>query len=313
MEIIQLTKTYSSGSNKVVAVDNLSVTIPDNAICGLLGNNGAGKTTLLKCVVGLLKPSSGDIRLNGKTVSVVLDGGRNLINYMTVSENIKYFSLLQGKRIDKDDGYITDITEALGVRELYGKQVQTLSFGMRQRASIAVALACRTDIIFMDEPTNGLDVQHQEELVGLIQMLRDKYKCTFVICSHDMRFVEKVCTHCILIDHGRVIHEGEIAEFKQSFSTIRYALKISRMLDSIELEKLAESIGNDFSTSQVDEEEKSDGSYLRVIWPNNVDLGKLFVFLRDCNVGVYGIEKEDDLGSVISDMSRKSNGQGENS
>ncbi len=296
-----LCKTFRRKSDTVAALDHVSVAFPRESICGLLGNNGAGKTTLIKCVCGLLLAEEGRVMLDGedillnaavrkKKISVVLDGGRNLFWYMTLRENLRYFLMLKNQPYRSNA--IDRILQQLGLSDLKDKQLQRLSFGMRQRASIAVALASCADIIFMDEPTNGLDVRFQEELVQLIRNMREEYHCTFVISSHDMSFVEALCEHCILINQGKIIHTGSLDSFQNAFGSSEYQIRYSPTDTVVDFSAVPLHI------SSRNEQERR----FQVIWPREQPLNELFHVLDQYGLRIEEIDRSDGLAAAITVM-----------
>lgn len=306
LRVKELYKVYNNGN--VTALDHVSFDIPQQSICGLLGSNGAGKTTLIKCTVGLLEPTAGkifigetDITQNTterlKHVSVVLEGGRNLFWYMTVKENMRYFSLLRGQNIGDNKTYNQDILEYLGIGDIFNRRVQFLSFGMRQRASIAVALACRSDIIFMDEPTTGLDINYQEELAQLILKLRDVYDCTVIVSSHDMHFVNEVCSDCVLINKGKLVHSGKISEFKNAFEVDNYIVFCREPLEDKQLFFLE----NHIDIHEYDDKKQT----LEVLWNHTEDFYELTSILHECGTSISRVEKLGGLASAVSSITKR--------
>lgn len=307
LKIVNLTKCFSNQRKRTAALADISVSFPDKEICGLLGMNGAGKTTLIKCVAGLVTPDTGDILVGEESllhnqkarfqnISVVLDGGRNLFPYMTVKENLQYFSFLRsGHRRDLDDG-VLDIFETLQIKNIVNKQIQTLSYGMRQRASIAIALACRSHIIFLDEPTTGLDIIYQDELSSLLRLLQSKYNCSIIVSSHDMRFVEKTCSYCVLIDHGKLVKSGKIDDFRQSFDMIQYDLKLGSEIEETTIAILQSHLHiNNFD---------SDTKTLTIMWPLSEDFCKMIDMLGQKKIIVREVNKVDDLTAAIASLTR---------
>lgn len=305
--VTKLRKVYNRGKH-VVALDNVSFQIEEGTICGLLGKNGAGKTTLIKCMTGLVIPEQGDILIDGdsvlknntarlKKVSVVLDGGRNLFSYMTVEENLKYFMMLRNKENNIRSDKVIDILETLKIKDILKRQIQTLSFGMRQRASIAVALACNTKVICLDEPTMALDIEYQNELSNLLKILQNKYNCTIIVSSHDMGFIEKTCSHCILIDHGKIMMQGKIDNFVHYFSSDQYDLKWEGRLS----ESIFQSLNKELNVVCYDKEQNK----LSIAWDRTRNLCELFLTLCKHGIAVYDIEKLNNLATVISMMTNE--------
>ena len=296
-------KAFREKGEVLQALDHVSVRFPQGAICGLLGNNGAGKTTLIKCISGLLLPEEGRVTLGDtdilgnaalrkKKISVVLDGGRNLFWYMTVQENLRYFLMLKGQPYDA--ALTGPLLAQLGLEDLAHKQVQQLSFGMRQRASIAVALASRAEVIFMDEPTNGLDLQYRNELACLVKAMREQYQCTFIISSHDMAFVEALCEYCVLIDRGKILHAGSLASFHSAFRSSEYVIRY-RCEGAVNVDALP------LPTTEHNAEERS----FHVLWPQDRPVNDMLQTLAERGLSVMEIGRADGLAAAITVMTHR--------
>lgn len=302
-------KAFREKGETIQALDHVSVRFPQGTICGLLGNNGAGKTTLIKCISGLLLPEEGQVLLGDtellgnaalrrKKISVVLDGGRNLFWYMTVKENLRYFLMLKGQPYDAK--LTQPLLAQLGLEDLADKQLQQLSFGMRQRASIAVALASHAEIIIMDEPTNGLDIQYKDELVRLVKAMREQYQCTFIISSHDMAFVEALCEYCVLIDKGKILHAGSLASFHSAFRSSEYAIRY-RCEGAVKLDALP------LRTTEHNAEERT----FHVLWPQDRPVNNMLHTLAECGLSVMEIGRADGLAAAITMMTHRDEAEDE--
>ena len=296
-------KAFREKNETIHALDHVSVCFPQGKICGLLGNNGAGKTTLIKCVSGLLLPEEGQVllgetdilknaALRKKKISVVLDGGRNLFWYMTVKENLRYFLMLKGQPYQAET--VQPLLAQLGLEDLANKQLQQLSFGMRQRASIAVALASHAEIIFMDEPTNGLDIQYKDELMRLVKAMCQHYRCTFIISSHDMSFVEPLCEYCVLIGKGKILHSGPLASFQNAFHSSEYSIRYrcdgEVDMDAVRLHTTAHNAAENI---------------FRVLWPQDRPVNDMIHILDECGLSVVEIDRADGLAATITMMTQQ--------
>lgn len=300
LSIEKLNKTFLHG--KVQALRDCSLTVSKNSITGLLGMNGAGKTTLIKCVANLLIPCSGNIYFNNESllkkptivtdnISVLLDGGRNLFWYMTVEENIKYFSLLKNSnKFDKTR--FAKIAEYLELEPILKKQLHRLSFGMKQRANIAVALMSSAQLLIFDEPTTGLDVKFQAELERLIIDINKEYGVSILLSSHDMEFVKRTCTDCILIHEGQTLKQGSVQEFISLFETSRYEVMLYEPLtDDVKKE-----LNNSFRITEM-----NDLSFT-IFWNNNNELNEMFSKLNSFGVKVKMLNSENTLRSSITQL-----------
>ncbi len=209
-----LRKSY--GGNEVVA--GITFAVPAGTCFGLLGPNGAGKTTTLRCCLGLTTPDSGEIRLGGFSVPQEADMARHRVGVVpqfdnldpdfTVSENLlvfgRYFGLAQSAIRAK----IPALLEFAGLQGKETARIQTLSGGMKRRLTLARALVNDPDIVFLDEPTTGLDPQARHLIWDRLKKLTARGK-TLILTTHFMDEAERLCNRLAVLDHGRLITEGE--------------------------------------------------------------------------------------------------------
>lgn len=229
-----IVKKFNKKSDNVV--DNISITINDGEIVGIVGENGAGKTTLMKIACGLILPTSGevyydekslptDIRKINKMVSVVLDSGRSLQWRLTVKRNFEYYSSL--KNVDKNifkenmEKYI----ELFKIESLLDKKVKDLSLGQKQIIAIVSTLINNSNYVFLDEPTNGLDIEAKCRLISVLKNIKENYKVSIIITTHDLEFLLGVSDKCIVIDKGKILKTVNLKEeeFKSSYSYYKSA------------------------------------------------------------------------------------------
>ncbi len=207
LEVRDLTKKYGA----TVAVDQLSFNVKAGSIFGLLGPNGAGKTTTLECIEGLRTHDRGTIRVLGldpvsdqrelwNAIGVQLQES-GLPKTMTPGEALAFFSRYHGRRPQRQ------ALHRFGLEEQKYKQYGHLSVGQRRRLSLTLAVAHEPRILFLDEPTAGLDVASRTELHELMKELRDEGR-TIVLSTHDMAEAEKLCDHIAIIIKGRLATEG---------------------------------------------------------------------------------------------------------
>ncbi len=232
-----LLKTYDNG-RKVINDINLELE-SSNKIYGLLGPNGAGKTTLIKIICGLVKPSHGEIifyddarLMNFKNIkskiSVVLEGTRNLYWRLTIKENIKYFLTLKGKDYKKNISNINYYLDLFNLKNYFNTEVRKLSRGMMQKVAITIALCSEPEIVILDEPTLGLDIQSVYELRKILQKLKKKYNGIFILSSHDMNFIENCVDNVILIKNGQVVYNDVLKNIKNFMDESYYVFKINQ-------------------------------------------------------------------------------------
>lgn len=206
------------------ALDNVALTIKRGSI-GLLGPNGAGKSTLLKIMLGLLPPSSGSVQVLGFDATARSLDLRQRIGYMP--ENECYVAQLDAVEMCTYAGELCGLptVEArerahqvlafVGLEDKRYMKVQTYSTGQKQRVKLAQALVHDPELLLLDEPTNGLDPRGRDEMLALITQLPEKRGCSIILSSHLLPDVEAVCDHAILLNEGRVIYCGPIAEMHE--------------------------------------------------------------------------------------------------
>ena len=216
VEIKNLKKFYKKKGNYFAAIDNLNLDIASGEITSLIGPNGAGKTTLIKNICGLVTIDSGVILIDGhsinkdkalpsKHIGVVLEGARNLYNFLTVEGNIRYFSYLNhlGEQdISKKTTYYLDLFQLSDKRN---EPVNNLSRGMQQKVAIILALLKDPPILILDEPTLGLDIESSISISNLLKRMCIVEKKTIFITSHKLDFVQKLSDKVAILDKGKII------------------------------------------------------------------------------------------------------------
>ncbi|MCR5231490.1 MAG: ABC transporter ATP-binding protein [Acholeplasmatales bacterium] len=217
MEIIKVDK-ISKQYKDVKALNEVSLSINEGELYGLLGVNGAGKTTLLKILSGLAKKSSGEAYVKGYSLSQ-MDEIKKIVDIspqevavalnLTVYENLVFFQELYKK---KDEEYLNMIVDSLGLREVLKKRAKTLSGGYQRRLSIAIGLMSKPEILFLDEPTLGLDVLARRELWNIIKLF--KGKITIILTSHYLEEIEALCDRIGVMSKGNLLFEGTVDEMK---------------------------------------------------------------------------------------------------
>lgn len=220
IEITNLCKTYGN----IRAVDDLSMTVMPGDIYGFLGPNGSGKSTTIRMMLSLVQPTSGKITLFGhdlatdrsKTLSRLgaLIEKPDFYNYLSARKNLEILGRISsvenlGKRVD-------EVLDLVGLLPRAYSRVRTYSLGMKQRLGIAQALLHKPDLIILDEPTNGLDPQGQKEIRDLVKVLSQENKITIVISSHILFEIEQIANRMVIIDKGKALVEGNVAELINS-------------------------------------------------------------------------------------------------
>ena len=216
IQVDHLTKNFGS----FTSVDNLSFSVTEGEVYGFLGQNGAGKSTTIRMLLSLIKPTSGSIKIFGKSITedrenILQRTGAvvekpDLYKYLSAFENMKLFSQYSGLSLSK-----TEVMRQLAVVGLESRahdKVKVYSQGMKQRLGIAVAMVHNPDLIILDEPTNGLDPQGITDIRNLILMLSREKKKTVVVSSHLLSEVEQIADSMLIINRGKKIVEGKVSE-----------------------------------------------------------------------------------------------------
>ncbi|WP_267161735.1 ABC transporter ATP-binding protein [Halovenus salina] len=236
-----LTKQYGSDEAGVRAVDGVSFEIERGTIVGLLGPNGAGKTSTIKSMLGLIVPDAGTVSICGVDVDsdparahghvgAMLEGDRNVYWRLTVRENLEYFAGLGGERPSKVRERHDELLERLGLLEWADTPVNELSKGMKQKVSLASTLARDVDVIFLDEPTLGLDVEASQDLHEELRRLAEQEDITIVLTSHNLDIIEAVSDRVIILNDGTVIADDDTTELVDLFETQSYRFVIEGTL-----------------------------------------------------------------------------------
>jgi len=216
IEVRQLVKHYKG--TPTPAVNNISFNIQKGEIWGLLGPNGAGKTTTISILCGLLKQNSGEVLIHGYSHTKNTKEIKQLISMvpqdialyptLTAAENLKYVGSMYGLKGKFLDSRIDDCLSVFGLKEVADKRVETFSGGMKRRINLIAGILHKPAIVFLDEPTVGVDVQSRNMITGFLLDL-NKNGVTIIYTSHLMEEAQNLCTHIAIIDHGVIIATGK--------------------------------------------------------------------------------------------------------
>ncbi len=295
IDIQHAVKHYKKRGTKeiVKAVDDVSFQVKRGEILGLLGSNGAGKTTTIKMICSLIRANSGSITVNGfdsvrerqkalRHISAVLEGNRNIYWTLTVEENLRYFA---GNRGLGGREVKVAIDELLGKFRLEPKRselVNHLSRGMQQKLAIAVAMMANTDVILLDEPTLGLDVETGYEVRSLLKDIAAEGR-TIIISTHDMPVVQDLCKRTVIIDKGKVVVDDEVANLLKLFETKAYEITLGTLLKTEQVEELE----RNFPVVEIAEDQKR----FNVTFEQEGDIYKLIDILRSQNTIIEAIDR----------------------
>lgn len=216
IKINQLSKKYKGAEE--FSVSGLDLAIAENEIFGLLGPNGAGKTTLISMLSSLIKPTSGSFSINGLTYQEnktelksyigIVPQEYALYPSLTAFENLMYFGSMYG--IQKSDlkQDINTHLETLGLTQFANKKIKTFSGGMKRRINLIAGILHQPKVLFLDEPTVGVDVQSRNVILDHLKELNQK-GVTIIYTSHHMNEAEEFCSQVAIIDHGKIVCQGK--------------------------------------------------------------------------------------------------------
>jgi ABC-2 type transport system ATP-binding protein len=221
LEATNLSKAYK----EVRALSNVSLSIKKGELYGLLGPNGAGKTTTINILSSLLKPDTGEVSYDDKSLTNQLNECKQLIGVvpqeialyedLSAFENLKFWGKMYGMKGSQLNDKIDSLLKFLGLYDRKNHKVETYSGGMKRRINIAAALLHDPKIVFMDEPTVGIDPQSRNLIFEVIEKLHED-GLTMIYTTHYMEEAERLCDRIGIIDEGKIIAEGSLKELKES-------------------------------------------------------------------------------------------------
>ncbi len=223
---------FSRKYEEVKAVDDISFDIDEGEIVGYIGANGAGKSTTIKMMCGILHPTGGSVSVDGMD----FDGHRQEINremgvvfgqktqlwwdipLIETFKILKSIYEVSDEEYEERFGYLCDL---LDMKPFLNQTVRSLSLGQRMRADFAAALIHSPKIVYLDEPTIGLDVLVKDKIRGAIKELNKKYNITVILTTHDMKDIEELCSRIIIIDKGKILYDGKLTDIKYRFGNTK--------------------------------------------------------------------------------------------
>lgn len=214
-----------------VAVEDISFTIDQGEIVGYIGPNGAGKSTTIKMMVGILVPTSGEVRVNGLIpFENRIDNARRIGAVFGQKSQLWWDTpVIESLRLTKymydipEDRYVQNMalfSDILGLDEFKKVAVRSLSLGQRMRADLCAALLHDPGIVYLDEPTIGLDVVVKERIREFIRQINRERGTTVILTTHDMADIEKLCSRVMVVDHGRLMYDGNLHTLKNDYGNM---------------------------------------------------------------------------------------------
>jgi ABC-2 type transport system ATP-binding protein len=284
-----LTKEYSTkffGKKKILALNDFSFTVEEGEIFGLLGPNGAGKTTLIKLLLGIVFPTRGDAEIFGKKINDesyksrigYLPENHRFPNYMTGGETLVHFAKLSGMEWNQIPPKVDEMLKLVDLEKWKKTKIKNYSKGMMQRLGLAQSIINNPDLVFLDEPTDGVDPIGRKEIRDILIDLKNKGKTIF-LNSHLLSEIELVCDRVAILNKGILIKEGKVSDIATYSDT--YIFETSDLQNEV-LNKLLTSFSITLS-----------GTNLFRIKTTDINvLNNLIDFLRTEKILIHSIVKE---------------------
>ena len=234
IEIKNLTKQFQTAEGIVTALKDISLTVPDGDIYGIIGMSGAGKSTLVRCINMLERPTKGTVEIDGVDLGTLSEKelrevrhditmifqGFNLLMQRTCLKNVTFPLELEGVKKADAKKRAMELLEIVGLQDKANVYPAQLSGGQQQRVAIARALATNPKVLLCDEATSALDPTTTNSILDLIRDINDKMGITVIVITHQMNVVENICKHVAIIEKGEIVERGEVgAVFSHPKST----------------------------------------------------------------------------------------------
>jgi len=294
------------------AVENISFEIGDGEIVGYIGSNGAGKSTTIKIMTGILTPTSGTVTVNGiipyenreknaMDVGVVFGQRTQLWWDLPLSET---FSLLKDIYNVNDKDFkerMKFLNDILGFEEFMLSPVRTLSLGQRMRADLAASLLHNPKILYLDEPTIGLDVVVKENVRKAIKQINKDYGTTIILTTHDLSDIEELCNRIIIIDNGVKIYDGSLTEIKEKYGNMTTIILQTKQSENMKELKIT----SEFNLSDEDLNTRAEeGKYIINFNKNKISSTDVMSYvMKELNVVDFSVN-ETSIEDIIKKIYR---------
>ena len=294
---------FSRRYEEIHAVDGISFDIEEGEIVGYIGANGAGKSTTIKMMCGILHPTEGSVTVDGldfeknrqrinKKMGVVFGQKTQLWWDIPLIETFKILKSIYEVPDEEYNEKFEYLCELLDMKSFLTQTVRSLSLGQRMRADFAAALIHSPKIVYLDEPTIGLDVLVKDKIRTAIKELNKKYNITVILTTHDMKDIEELCNRIIIIDKGKILYDGSLSNIKYRFGNTKTVFIPSNLsLDESALKDRFEKV----------EIEHQDDKLLLKFSLNDIDLDDMLLYL----INTYHVKdfKIEDIS--IEDITKK--------
>lgn len=280
LEVKNIVKKYGTNT----AVNDLSFTVDDGEIFGLLGENGAGKTTTFRIIMGLLEPNSGSVLLDHEKIDYsktdkigFVTEERSLLTKLSVQEQIEFYATLKGMEKQEIDKRLDQWLEKFEITSYKNRKIKELSKGNQQKIQFISAVIHEPKLLILDEPFTGLDPINVKLMKEAIIDLKNK-GCSIIFSSHQMEYIEDFCEKLVILVKGKPILEGNLKDIKESYAKKNILIKGDINTDEIKKIKGVISVGLE------------KGEY--VVKIENIDVAsKVFAKIKNNNITKYDVEE----------------------
>jgi len=298
----------------LTAVDNVSFDISKGEIIGFIGPNGAGKSTTIKMLTGILYPSCGDAKVldfvpwkdrkkMAYEIATVFGQKGSLIPHLPVIDSYKLAGAIYDIEPENLNTRINEIISFFGISDLMERKANTLSLGQRMICEVAIATLHSPKILFLDEPTIGLDIVMKKKVREIIRKLNKEYGMTIFITSHDISDIEKLCSRIILINHGKVMLDSSMDNIKEKYlskftanATFEKEIDINLAENTFKNSSISYEVDNDTLTLEFDKKNISTGEILSCLSSlgNISDFNVTGSSLENVIYDIYTAKKEEE-------------------
>lgn len=232
------------------AVDEINLQIGQGEMVGYIGENGAGKSTTIKMLTGILQPTAGELKVNGydphrqrekfvKTIGVVFGQRSQLWWDIAVQESFRLLQKVYQVPEEKQKQHLNRMIEVLDIGGLLDQPVRKLSLGQRMRCELAASLIHQPSLLFLDEPTIGLDVLVKENIRQFLKEINREFGTTILLTTHDLSDIEALCSRVVMLDQGKIIYDGSLMRLKSEWGGGKKVhLEMGRKVEISELKQL---------------------------------------------------------------------------
>lgn len=303
---------FSREKETKLAVDDISFSIKKGEIVGYIGSNGAGKSTTIKMMTGILVPSDGECLVNGidpskhrkenaANIGVVFGQRTQLWWDLPLSES---FTILKEIYSVSDEEYkerMVFLNKVLGLKEFFDKSVRTLSLGQRMRADLGAALLHNPKVLYLDEPTIGLDLVVKDNIRQAIKEINEKYQTTVVLTTHDIGDIEELCNRIIIIDKGKLIYDGSLEHLKDTYGKKRRISFVVKECKKVSYKDLLKKYS--LCKEDVEMEIETDESTVSFTFDKNtVSVSDIIAYVMDVTEVKDMNIRETELGEIVKEI-----------